>query len=383
MKVIVVASLTRSLFNFRFALLRKMVENGCDVVACAPDDDPQIIEKLTSIDVKFVKISMDRAKTNPLSDIKTLRNLVSLYKSEKPDLVLAYTQKPIIWGGIAARLAGIDNFYAMNSGLGYVYSPDNKNTTLIKFVSFLYRLSVARAKAVFVFNRDDPEDMVQHGILDNTDKVIQVPGSGVDLTRFPAKSVPDGPMVFLMVARLLRAKGVAEYAAAAKIVKRDFPDSKFHLVGGFDANPSCISKEELDEWTSEGVIDYFGEQRDVVPFLSDCTVYVLPTILREGLPRSVLEAMAIGRAIITTDVPGCREPIIDGENGFMVPPKDPQAIANAMIKFSRDPSLSKKMGERSLHLARTKYAVEIVNEQLLNAMKLDRASIDNRRNEGR
>lgn len=369
MKIIVAASLTRSLVNFRRALLDDLVKAGAEVVACAPETDAATITQLDAMGVRFERIPMARASTNPVSDLKTLGALVSLFRRERPDIVLAYTQKPIIYGGLAARIAGAPRFFAMQSGLGFTFSEENTNAGLRGLVSLLYRAGVKCADAVFVFNADDEAEMRRHGIITDQ-RVVRVPGSGVDTADYPPSPPPPGATVFLVVARLMRDKGHYEFVEAARRLKARWPDARFQILGPFDANPASIRAEDLDTWRKEGVVEYLGETADVRPFLAASSVFVLPSYHREGLPRSILEAMSTGRAIVTTDMPGCRETVERGVNGFIVPPKNANALGDAMEEFLKDPSLIQSMGAASRARTLAKFDVRIVNDILLRTMGL-------------
>lgn len=370
MKILVVASLTRSLLNFRRSLLEDLVKTGADVVACAPEDDEGAIARLSALKVRFERIPMARASTNPVSDFRTLAALVALFRRERPDIVLAYTQKPIIYGGLAARIARAPRFYAMQSGLGFTFSEENKNGALRRLVSALYRAGVKRADAVVVFNADDEEEMRRHGIVTDQ-RVVRVPGSGVDTNDYPHAPPPAGAPVFLVVARLMRDKGHYEFVDAARRLKTRWPQARFQILGPFDANPASIDARDLDAWRQEGVVDYLGETDDVRPYLAASSVFVLPSYHREGLPRSILEAMSTGRAIITTDMPGCRETVEHGVNGFITPPKNADALAGAMERFLTNPSLIVSMGAASRARALSMFDVKLVNAILLKTMGLD------------
>lgn len=374
MKILVLSSLAYSLTNFRGTLLTAMVEAGHEIIACAPDENPQVRDWLAKKGIGFRTMRMARAGMNPFADAATLWDMVSLMRRERPDVVLAYTQKPIIYGGLAARLVGGIRYFAMCSGLGHAFSGDGglRSRILKKIVSLLYRAAVAKAAGVFVFNRDDNDEMRDNGILTPDQTAVQVPGSGIDLSRFRHQPLPPGPPKFLMIARLLRDKGPGEFAAAAAIVRRKFPEARFLLLGPFDANPSNISQNELDRWQSDGLIEYLGSTADVQPFLADCTVFVLPTYYREGLPRTILEAMATGRAVITTDTPGCRETVTKDANGVLVPPRDVPALAAAMEKLAEDPTLCERYGAASREIAEEYFDVHRVNAILLGNMGLDR-----------
>ena len=376
MKIIILSSLAYSLTNFRGTLLGAMVDAGHEVIACAPDENPEVRAWLTKKGIGFRKVRMARAGMNPIADAATLWDMVSLMRKERPDVVLAYTQKPIIYGGLAARIVNGIRFYAMCSGLGHAFSGNGgfRSRILKKLVSLLYRAAVAKASGVFVFNQDDNDEMRKNGILLPDETAIQVPGSGIDLSQFTHKPLPSGPPKFLMIARLLRDKGPAEFAMAAAIVRKQFPKARFQLLGPFDANPSSISKDELVQWQTDGLIEYLGETSDVRSFLADCSVFVLPTYYREGMPRTILEAMATGRAIITTETPGCRETVTKDTNGILVPPRDSEALAEAMTKMAKDAALCQRYGDASRRIAEDKFDVHKVNALLLGKMGLHRVS---------
>jgi glycosyltransferase involved in cell wall biosynthesis len=370
MKIVIVASLAYSLTNFRGALIRRMIAAGHQVIACAPDDDAAVRATLTGWGATFRRIPMGRAGVNPLQDMATLAALVRLFRAERPDLVLAYTQKPIIYAGIAHRLTGRGRFFAMVTGLGYVFSSEGRRPWLRWIVTKLYRAALIRASAVIVFNRDDRDELLRWDVMEDRHPVVLVPGSGVDIAHFAERRVPKGPPRFLLIARLLHDKGLRDYVAAAAIVRHEYPEARFDLLGPFDPNPAAVSRAELAGWEASGAIVYRGETRDVRPYLADCTVFVLPSH-REGMPRTVLEAMATARAIVTTDAPGCRETVCEGENGFLVPVSDPQALAAAMLRFCRDPALAVRMGAMSRRIARRRFAVEAINRLLMETLGLE------------
>jgi lipopolysaccharide/colanic/teichoic acid biosynthesis glycosyltransferase len=371
MKIVIVASLARSLINFRRSLLQSIAASGeHDVLALAPEHDEKVAKELEKIGVRFRRIPMARTSLNPLADLGTLWSLVSIFRAERPDLVLAYTQKPIIYAGMAARLAPHARYFAMQSGLGFAFSEENRNELLRRFVAGLYRIGVARAEALFVFNSDDKEEMRRYGIIGRKHRVVQVSGSGVDLQQFPQRLFADGPQTFLLVARLMRDKGHYEFVDAARRLRADFPSARFQILGPFDANPAGIPSSDVEAWRRDNVVEYLGETDDVRPYLAQSSVFVLPSFHREGLPRSILEAMATGRAIITTPTPGCRETVIEAENGYLVPARDPIALAEAMKRFLVDPALAPRMGAASRRLAEARFDVNLVNDQLLRAMGL-------------
>ena len=372
MKILILSSFAFSLVNFRGRLIEAMVREGHQVITCAPDDDPAVQRQLTALGAGYRRIAMARTGSNPLADLLLLLRYVRLIARERPDVVLAYTQKPIIYGGMAARLFPKARFYALMSGLGYVFSPAAEHRRLLRaIVGWLYRLGVARARAIFVFNRDDRDELIAQDIVDAAALVVEVPGSGVDLAHFAPMPLPEGPPRFLMISRLMRDKGVFEYAEAARHLKARYPEARFQLLGRLDKdNPTGLSEAELDLWVRHGIIDYVPETRDVRPLLAQSSVFVLPSYYREGLPRTLLEAMSVGRPLITTDLPGCREPVLSGVNGFLVPPRDVKALGVAMERFLTDPALAAAMGARSRAYAENRFDVNKVNRQLMRAMHI-------------
>jgi glycosyltransferase involved in cell wall biosynthesis len=372
LKIVILSSLSWSLINFRGALIARMAAEGHDVVACAPDDEPEVLLALARMGVRFRVTPMARAGTNPLHDLVTLARYAWLIRTERPDVVVAYTQKPIIYGGIATRLFKRPRFYAIMSGLGYVFCDEAIGRhSLRRAVSMLYRAGVRHARCIFVFNADDRRVMRANGIVDDRQNVVQVPGSGVDTAHFVAQPMPTGAMTFLMMGRLMRDKGVGEYVAAARRVRLRWPEARFLLLGRAETeNPTGCTAEELQGWRDEGIVEFLAETRDVRPYLVSAHVFVLPSYYREGLPRTILEALATGRPVVTTDMPGCREPIEHGRNGFLVPPRDANALADALERFLEHPALLESMGSAARQTAVDSYDVEGVNRQLLTEMGL-------------
>ncbi|OAP42064.1 glycosyl transferase [Sinorhizobium saheli] len=373
--IAVIASFTPSLTIFRLELLRRLVAAGHRVVAFAPEQDARVEHQLAGIGVEFIRIPMARTGLNPLEDVATLWSLVKHFRRLRPDMILPYTMKPIIYGGIAARALGIKDRCFLVTGLGHVFSEQADGSAKARLVRrlcvSLYRVAFAGAKVVFVYNDADDADIRNHRMLRDNALITMVPGSGVDLDHFAFSRPPQGAPVFLMVARLLRDKGVVEYVQAARIVRQSFPEARFQLLGHFDSNPTAISREEIDGWVREGVLEYLGSTDDVRPYLAACSVFVLPSYYREGIPRSILEALATGRPVITTDLPGCRDTVEPGANGFAVKARDAADLAKAMIALAEDPELVERMGEKSREIATSKFDVHAVNRLLFERMQLE------------
>lgn len=369
MRIIVIGGVPRSLVNFRGSLLKAMRERGNEVIACAPSADKVIQGQLMEWGVQYRDITIHRAGMNPLRDMQTLRSLILLFREVRPDVVLAYTVKPVIWGGLAARHVGVPRFFAMITGLGYAFLEGGlRQQAVQRVVSGLYRAALRDSEAVFFQNPDDEAEFRQRTLLDPETPSIRINGSGVELEQFPPQPLPAS-VVFLLMARLISDKGIREYREAARGLRQRYPEARFLLAGGKDCNPSAIDGEELAQWQREGDIEYLGNLDDVRPALRACSVYVLPSY-REGTPRTVLEAMATGRPIVTTDAPGCRETVEEGINGYLVPLRDSQALADAMERFIVEPDLAQRLGEQSLRIVRERYDVHRVNERILTAMGL-------------
>jgi glycosyltransferase involved in cell wall biosynthesis len=375
MKILLIAGLADSLINFRGSLILALQSKGLHVHVAAPDipEHSLIHQQLKTMGLSVHQVPMLRTRTNLLADIGTMWALWRLMRKIRPSITLAYTIKPVIYGILAAWFAGVPQRIALITGLGYAFQGSGNRTYLLSLVQKLYKFALARASLVFFQNPDDLILFRTRSILCPHTPISVINGSGVDLKSFAFKPLTlhnsVGAMKFLFIGRLLGDKGIYEYVQAARLIKRTHPEVKCVLVGWIDSNPNSISQEELDEWVDDGSIEFLGRLTDVRPAIEGCSVYVLPSY-REGTPRTVLEAMAMGRPIITTDAPGCRETVIDGDNGFLIPVKNVNALVEAMKKFIDDPSLISLMGDRSRQIAEDKYDVHKVNAEMLMAMGL-------------
>ena len=369
MRLIIIGGLAGSLLNFRGPLLKTLIEHGHEVIACAPDAPPDVRAGLAALGASYRHIPLARAGLNPLADLQTLRALHRLFREEKPDLILAYTVKPVVYSCLANHASSV-RVFAMIEGLGYAFGNVSWRQWLIgHVVRHLYRLALKSCSGVFFLNPDDIKLFKDFKLVSDEIKIMLLNGIGVDRDWYQPCYLPDAP-VFLLIARLLADKGLREYHRAAQRLKVRHPHARFLLAGDLDPNPLSIQAKELAEWQADGTIEYLGPLNDVRPAFAAARVYVLPSY-REGTPRTVLEAMAMGRPIVTTDAPGCRETVVDGVNGFLVPVRDDMALERAMERFILEPELAWRMGAESLRLAREKYDVHKVNEVILSAMGLD------------
>lgn len=370
MKIILIGNYAEFLLGFRGMLLSDFVNAGHEVVVCVPGANPGIVDKLHAMGVEYCPIELERTGMNPYKDLKFLFQLRSHFTRIRPDFVLSYTIKPVIYGSLAASLCGIKQIYSMITGLGYAFVGNTWKQNVVNILArFLYRLSLNVNRAVFFQNPDDLALFVDLGLVSSVNQAVLINGSGVDLDYYNQTPPVLSPPVFLLIARLLKDKGIIEYVEAAKVLKKSYPQAVFRLIGPFYDNPAAIRKSTVETWQGEGVIEYLGQTKDVRPHIADASVYVLPSY-REGTPRTVLEAMSMGRPIVTTDAPGCRETVIDGENGFKVPVKDANALAIAMERFILQPELIEKMGSRSREIAAQKYDVNKVNAVIMKTMGL-------------
>lgn len=368
-KIVIIGGYGPSLINFRGPMLRAMQNAGHEIYGVAPMDSPDVPEKLDKMGIKYIEAPIQRTGMNPVKDLAALFALAKILKEIKPDAVLSYTIKPVIYGSIAAKLAGIKNIYSMITGLGYAFGQTSgKRGLLFKLVKNMYRAGLACNQTVMFQNPDDRNLFKELSIIPQNKFTVITNGSGVDLEHYSSSPVPEGDPVFLCISRLLKEKGVREFADASLHLKTKYPQARFRLVGPHDHGPDSISDDLIATWQNGGV-ECVGPIDDVRDELQNCSVYVLPSY-REGTPRSVLEAMATGRPIVTTNTTGCRETVIEGQNGFMVPVKDATALEQAMERFILQPALMQTMGAESLKYVAEKFDVNKVNATIMNAMGL-------------
>jgi glycosyltransferase involved in cell wall biosynthesis len=366
--VLVIGSFAPSLLHFRGPLIQAILAQGHRVTAAAPEMEAETGNALAAMGATPAEVALSNASLSPSGLVRSLSLVRKLIRETKPDLIFAYTIKPVILGAFAGHAERVP-IASMITGAGYAFTGGPELKRLISRVAAtqLYRAALKRSTAVIFQNRDD-EQLFRDLRLVRPDRETHiVNGSGIDLRHFAPVPLPDKP-AFLMIARLLKDKGIREFAEAAKRLKSKYPYVPIALVGFRDPSPDSLSEDELDELIRCGV-DFKGHLADVRPAIAGSSVYVLPSY-REGTPRSVLEAMAMGRAIITTDAPGCRETVRDGENGFLVRARDSNSLYEAMERFVADPALAIRMGAESRRYAQLKYDVVDVNAKLLGLMGL-------------
>ncbi len=365
--IALVTSSAPSLANFRLPLVVALAGAGLRVWALAPDFDAETRRLLVEAGAEPVEIRLDRTGMHPLRDLADARRLTATLRRLRPDAVFSYFIKPIIYGSVAARRAGVPHRFALMAGMGYVFThgekPSLRRRLLRAMVTRLYRRAFRACERVFFHNRDDLDEMVAMKLLPR-EKAVVLAGTGVDLDRFCPPPPVEQPLRFLLAARLLREKGIEDYVAAARMLKARRPELEFHLAGGPDPSPGGLTEEWVEARVREGVILWHGHVDDIRPQIAASSVYVLPSH-REGKPRSTQEAMAMARPIVTTDAPGCRDTVEEGVNGFMVPVGDSAALAKAMERFAEEPGLVATMGAESRRMAEELFDISKINGTIL------------------
>ncbi len=374
-KAMLIGACPKAMLRFRGALIAELTAQGQEVVAVAPQADAVTERALKRLGLaRLIAAPLDRAGMNPLRDLQALWSLWRIVARERPDTVLTYNIKPMVYGTLAAWLGGVKRRIAMVEGLGYAYTPGKElKRRLARVLSnLLYRIPCTFADALVVLNKDDRDFFAENFLRGRTERIHLLPGIGVNLADYRPEPLPEGPITFVMISRLLRDKGVVDFVEAARQVKASDPSVRFLLVGGTDDNPASVSRREIDAWVAEGLLTYAGEVADVRPWLRQSHVFVLPSY-REGFPRTIMEAMAMGRPCLTTDVPGCRSAVNHGETGLIVPVKNPNLLAAAMRWFAANRVSIMAMAARGEVHARVNFDASVAATWLAELMNAGRA----------
>ena len=368
MKVVIAASYGPSLLNFRRDLIMAMISRGHSVT-CISAEPKQIMEgPLAALGASYETVGGSRTGTGVLENLAVFFCYLKLLNRLKPDLCFFYMAKPIAFGGSAAIILRIKRIYPFITGLETPFYSKGRTDFLLRcLLCCFYKFVLRFCKACFFMNQDDFNRMKKLRLI-GKDKAVLVNGSGVNMTHFTRFPIPREPCV-CMTARLVFGKGVREYFEAASLLKKKYPEVSFLLVGGFDEHKESVKEEELSALLEEGAVTYCGHAEDVRPFLRRCSIFVLPSY-HEGNGRSIVEAMAAGRAIVTTKAPGCKDTVIEGYNGFLIPPKDGRALARRLEILIQKKELREAMGNHSYHLCQEKFEVEKINSILLLTMEL-------------
>lgn len=375
MKIVIIGTVASSFLSFRADLIKVLLAKNYTVYAFTSEYTEEEVIKIESLGAIPITYELNRGGVNPLADIKSIYDLSKKIKDIAPDLVFSYFSKPVIFGTVAAKLARVPKVIGMLEGLGYTFTEQpskvSQKTQAIKKVQiFLYKISLPQLDKIIFLNIDDPKDLLDKYSI-KVKEVEVLGGIGLNLEDYPYLNVyPDIP-TFIFVARLLAEKGIHDYIAAAKIVKDKYADAKFIVLGSIDKQAlGALTEAELKQFTEANIVEYPGHVNNVPEWIANSSVFVLPSYYREGVPRSTQEAMAIGRAVITTDVPGCRETVIDGVNGFLIEKWNPEALVEKMIYFIEHPEEIKKMGYESYKIAQDKFDADKVNKRLINMLGL-------------
>jgi glycosyltransferase involved in cell wall biosynthesis len=364
--VVISINTSWNVVNFRKGLIEALRSHGYDVVIMAPRDEYSSLT--AAIGCRYVELEMDNSGTSPLRDMVLLWRYWRLLRRERPLAFVGFTIKPNVFGSIAANLNGIAVINNI-SGLGTAFV---RGGLLLRIAKALYRVALARSKMVF-FQNDDDRMLFVDAHLVHKERTALLPGSGIDLVRFvPSSEVRtrSGAIVFLLMARLLWDKGVGEFIEAARLVRQELPGARFQLLGFLDVeNRTAVSRRHVEQWVGEGLVEYLGSTDDVRPFLSAADCVVLPSY-REGTPRSLLEAAAMGKPLIATDVPGCREVVDHAVNGFLCKVRDPDDLASKMIEFAMMDDASRVgMGARSRNKVERQFSETIVIEKYMRQIE--------------
>ncbi|WP_027003733.1 glycosyltransferase family 4 protein [Hugenholtzia roseola] len=371
MKIGVVINSAWNIYNFRRGLVCALLENEHQVVAIAPEDGYG--KRLREMGCDFVPLRMGNKSTNPFSDLQLIYRLYRIYQEQDLDVVLHYTIKPNIYGTLAAKILGIPTINNV-TGLGTVFIRKGLSS---KIAHLLYRISFRFPDVVFFQNGDDKQLFLEKKLV-KAEKTEILPGSGIDTQYFrptwvqnPLPTQKREPFKFLMVARLLYDKGILEYIEAIRLLRDKGIHAKFQLLGKIETSKGLgISEKELDKWQKEGLIEYLGAVEDVRPIMAQADCVVLPSY-REGTPRTLLEAASLGKPLIATDVPGCRETIDDGLNGFLCEVKNAYDLADKMQKLLSLPAEAREqMGKQSRKLVEMRFDQKIVIEKYQQALQI-------------
>ena len=373
-KIIIIGTTASNLYIFRKDFIAACIVKNIDVIVFVSEYTAEWIAKLSELGVDVVTYKLSRGGLNPFADIQTTIELINKIKSKNPDIVLSYSAKPVIYGSIAAKAAKVPEIVGMLEGLGYTFTdqPEGQNfkTKLVRNIQvLLYRIAFKFMDKIIFLNRDDKKDLMHFYNFKKPEAYI-LGGIGLNLNNYQFSTALVQPVKFLFIGRLLKEKGVFELIEAIRIVKSKYLNCSFTVLGAIDhENLGALKQEKLDELIAEKLFEYPGYVSNVQEWITNSSVFVLPSY-REGVPRSTQEAMAIGRPVITTDVPGCRDTVIDGLNGFIVPKWDVNALVEKMCFFIENPDQINIMGKESYKIACEKFDVHKVNKKLFEIMEI-------------
>ncbi len=362
MKIILFANTDWYLYNFRIKLAEELIRMKNDLLLVSPAGN--YADRLQNLGFKWKGLDLSRSGINPYQEIRAIIQLTRLYKQERPELVHNFTSKCVVYGSIAAKLAGIDRVVNSVTGMGFVFTKKNLMTFFLKpFITLFYKITLIKSRVIFQ-NQQDMDYFIKHNLV-KASQCALIPSSGVDIKKFhPTPLNAEVPLVVLP-ARMLWDKGVGEFVEAAEILKSKGIKARFALVGMPDqGNPSSITQKQLEQWSGSGIIEDWGWQEDMASVYQQASIVCLPSY-REGLAKGLIEAAACGRALVASDIPGCREVIVNGVNGFLVPSKEVIPLAEAIEKIIQNRRLLAKMGRESRKIALRDFSVEKINRETI------------------
>ncbi len=363
MKALLFANTDWYLYHFRLSLAKALQEQGFDVVLLSPPGKygPMLVDS----GFTWIQFPLSRRGMNPFFEILTILRLVKIYQSIKPDIVHHFTIKCILYGSAAAKIIRIKKIINAVTGLGYLFMENNIKTALLRqIVSSFYRLALMNTWVIFQ-NPDDQEKFIKNKLVDKAHSRI-IRGSGVDVSEFQCHMEPPGPPVVLLASRMLWSKGIADFVEAARFIRDGGVQARFVLVGdSYPDNPDSIPGQQLLDWQQAGAVEWWGWHDDMAEIMQKCHIFCLPSSYREGVPRALIEAAATCRPIVTNDIAGCREIVKDGLNGYLVPPKDPQALAGRILDLIQNPQLRSKMGKIGREIVIREYSDQLVISETL------------------
>lgn len=370
-KILILGSVAPPLIHFRGDFIKSLVREGYEVFAAAPLMEDEVREGLQNLGATPLTFQLSRAGMNPFKDLRSIWGLKRLMKTHQIDLVFPYTIKPVIYASLAARMLNIP-VVSLITGLGFTFSGSSRKARILQQITqLLYRFGLKKNKIVIFQNPDDLSLFLERNLISKQQRTAIVNGSGVNLNnyRYRVNEKDSANVIFVLMARLIHEKGVNLYLKAAQNLKNRYPKAEFHIIGEPDHTPSAVKLEVLQDYHNRNVIVYHGFQKNIPERLYNSDIFVLPTFYREGIPRSILEALSIGMPVITTNTPGCRETIIEGQNGYLIPPNDMEALQNAMQKILDHPEHIKSMGITSRKMAEEKFDVQLINKELIEYLK--------------
>jgi glycosyltransferase involved in cell wall biosynthesis len=365
MKIILLANTDWYLYNYRLSLARELQSQGHDIILISPNGS--YVPKLEKAGFCWKEFSLSRHGINPFTELITIYRLKKLFSQEKPNLIHNFTIKCVLYGSLAAHMAGIKNIINSITGRGILFSSRNLLATLIRpLIKLIYRISLKHTKVIFQ-NQNDLNYFVKEHLV-SLPRCYLIPGSGVDIDIFKPAPVPEGVPLIILPARMLWAKGILEFIEASKIVKEAGFKARFALIGEPDpGNPNSIPLQKLEEWKKNGVIEWWGWQDDMVQVYQSASIVCLPSSYGEGLAKSLIEAAACGRPLVASDIPGCREIVLHGKNGYLVPVHDPTTLAFYIEKLLNDRGLALKLGKYSRIIAVKQFSAKKIVKDTINA----------------